>query len=182
MLLHKFVQLVPNETPVQRLVYSMEARDLPPLEEESASPGGRRWIYWTIAGLATVICGAALWWVLNANEPSNKFGVANFIKARTQSLANGRNSSEMPAPIVIQLSPEMIRVTAIALGHPRLAVINGDTVAEGDNVRLKVPNGPISLTLRVVRIADGWIDLTDGKQMFSARLTIPSPPKATKPL
>ena len=103
-----------------------------------------------------------------------------FIKARTQSLGLP-GSSTPPAPIVIQLSADMVRVSAIALGHPRLAVINGKTVAEGDSVPLQAPNSSVALILRVVRIGDGSIDLSDGKQLFSAQLTIPS--RATlKPL
>jgi hypothetical protein len=79
---------------------------------------------------------------------------------------------------VIQLSADMVRVSAIALGHPRLAVINGKTVTEGDSVPLQAPNSSVALILRVVKIGDGSIDLSDGKQMFSAQLTIPSPPKS----
>lgn len=52
-----------------------------------------------------------------------------FIKARTQSLG-APVSTAPPAPIEIQLSADMIQVSAIALGHPRLAVINGRTVTE----------------------------------------------------
>jgi hypothetical protein len=43
---------------------------------------------------------------------------------------------------------------------------------------LQSPNSSVALVLRVVKIGDGSIDLSDGKQMFSAQLTIPSPPKS----
>ena len=72
----------------------------------------------------------------------------------------------------------MVRVSAIALGHPRLAVINGKTVTEGDSVTLQAPNSPVALILRIQKIGDGAIDMTDGKQLFSAQLSIPSPAKA----
>ena len=71
----------------------------------------------------------------------------------------------------------MVRVSAIALGHPRLAVINGKTVTEGESVILQAPNSSLALILRVNRIGDGAIELSDGKQLFSAQLTIPSRPK-----
>jgi len=90
-------------------------------------------------------------------------------------------SGEPPAPIVVQLRADMIRVSAIALGHPRLAVINGKTVTEGDSITLQVPNATLALILRVAKIGDGSIDLSDGKQMFSAQLTIPSPAKPKTP-
>ena len=76
---------------------------------------------------------------------------------------------------MIELSNDMVRVSAISLGHPRLAIINGKAVTEGDAVTLQAPESSIGVTLRVVRIGDGSIDLSDGKKMFSARLTIPSP-------
>ena len=81
----------------------------------------------------------------------------------------------------VQLSADMVRVSAIALGHPRLAVINGKTVTEGDSITLQVPNATLALILRVAKIGDGSIDLSDGKQMFSAQLTIPSPAKPKTP-
>jgi hypothetical protein len=100
-----------------------------------------------------------------------------FIRARTQGLADGPSSTATPAPIVVELSADMVRVSAIALGHPRLAVINGKTVTEGDSVTLQAPNASVALILRVVKIGDGSINLSDGKRMFSARLHIPTPPR-----
>jgi len=98
-----------------------------------------------------------------------------FIKARTQSLATG--SGAAPAPIVVQLNAEMVKVSAIALGHPRLAVINGKTVTEGDHVTVRAPDSSVALILQVSKIGDGMIEFSDGKQFFSAQLTIPNPPK-----
>lgn len=71
----------------------------------------------------------------------------------------------------------MVRISSISLGHPRLAVINDETVAEGDNVTVQTPDSSVAVTLRVTKIGDGWIDFTDGKQMFSAKLVIPTPPR-----
>ena len=102
-----------------------------------------------------------------------------FIKARTQRLATG--SGAPPPPIVVQLSAEMVKVSAIALGHPRLAVINGKTVTEGDHVTLHAPDSSVALILQVSKIGDGMIEFSDGKQFFSAQLTIPNPPKPKNP-
>jgi hypothetical protein len=180
MLLAAFMQLVPNRTPPERLIYSMEAQDIAPGEQPPLSGSGRR-KYIGLAVGVVLISVAALIFGWYAGEPGKRFGVGNLIKARTYSLATARGSSEIPAPIVIQLSTDMIRVSAIALGHPRLAVINGKTVTEGEEVMLQAPKSSVSLTLRVVKIGDGWIDLSDGKKMFSARLTIPSPPQPKAP-
>jgi hypothetical protein len=66
-------------------------------------------------------------------------------------------------------------VSAIALGHPRLAVINGRSVAEGDSITVHTPSHAVAVTLRVVKIADGRISLTDGTQVITTRLTVPAP-------
>jgi hypothetical protein len=66
-------------------------------------------------------------------------------------------------------------VTAIVLGHPRLAVINGRSLAEGDNLVLHAPTMSVAITLRVLRISDGRIELTDGTQTITAQLNVPAP-------
>ena len=75
-----------------------------------------------------------------------------------------------PAPIVVQISLELIHVTAISLGHPRLAVINGHQVAEGDRIAIHAPSASVTVSLRVIKIADGRIDLSDGLNVITARL------------
>lgn len=114
------------------------------------------------------------------DENGESLHLPTFIKARTQNLV-APGTDAPPPPIVIQLSADMVRVSAIALGHPRLAVINGRTVTEGDNIILQSSGSAVALILRVAKIGDGSIELSDGKQSFRAQLTIPSPPKR-KPL
>ena len=180
------MQLVPNQIPPERLITSMEASENTVPDLISDSPfvlkgagmmsGNGRWVF------VGAIIGAMLFSVggiifsRHANKDGERFGFPTFIKARTDHLAEP-GSTEPPAPIVIQLSADMIRVSAIALGHPRLAVINGKTVAEGDSVALQAPKESVALILRVVKIGDGSIDLSDGKKMFSAQLIIPIPPR-----
>lgn len=80
----------------------------------------------------------------------------------------------VPPPVIVQINPQLLRVTAIALGNPRLAVINGQVVTEGDIVVLRPPTlAPMTVTLRVAKIGEGSIDLTDGSQIVSTRLRIP---------
>jgi hypothetical protein len=79
-------------------------------------------------------------------------------------------------PIVIQISADVIHVTAISLGHPRLATINGRNVAEGEFITIHTPAANIAVTLRVVKISDGRIELSNGPQMITARLEIPPAP------
>jgi hypothetical protein len=181
------MQLVPSPIRPERLLCSMDAEETISAEVASDSPlvlkgGGTMssnasWVFIgaMMGALLLSICGIIFG--RHALKEGDRLNFPTFIKARTQSLVDSPGSAATPAPIVIQLSADMVRVSAIALGHPRLAVINGKTVAEGDSVTLQAPNSSVALILRVIKIGDGSIDLSDGKKMFSARLTIPSPPR-----
>src|SRR5438477_7490181 len=184
------MQLVPNQIPPERLICSMDAQESTSTEAAPDSPfvlkgagmmsGNGRWVFvGAIVGAMLLSVGGIIF-SRHSNEEGERFGFPTFIKARTHHLAEP-GSAEPPAPIVIELSADMVRVSAIALGHPRLAVINGKTVTEGDSITLQVPNATLALILRVAKIGDGSIDLSDGKQMFSAQLTIPSPAKPKTP-
>ena len=184
------MQLVPNQIPPERLITSMDVQESRSVEDGSDSPfvlkgagmmsGNGRWMFvGAIMGAMLLSIGGIIF-SRHAQKERDESG-PTFVKARTHSLAAGPGSAATPAPIVIQLSADMIRVSAIALGHPRLAVINGKTVAEGDGVTLQAPNSAVALILRVVKIGDGSIDLSDGTKMFSAQLTIPSPAKPKTP-
>ena len=96
--------------------------------------------------------------------------VRRFFAVRTHSVYVKDPSSETGGPLSVQINPSMIRVTAIALGHPRLAIINGKEVAEGDSITLTTRDGGISVTLRIVNIIEGRIELTDGTHVVTAPL------------
>jgi hypothetical protein len=80
------------------------------------------------------------------------------------------------APIMVQLHADLIHVTAISLGHPRLAIINNQQVSEGALLTVHPPNTSVTLTLRVLKIGDGRIELSDGTQVIVARLELAKPP------
>jgi len=184
------MQLVPNQLPPERLISTMDAQESATAPDTSDSPfvlkgagmmsGNARWVFIGAAIGALLLSIGGIIFGRHAQKEGDRFAFPTFIKARTQSLA-APGSTAAPPAIVIQLSADMVRVSAIALGHPRLAVINGKTVTEGDNVTLQAPNSPVALILRVVKIGDGSIDLSDGRQMFTAQLTIPSPTKPKSP-
>ena len=90
----------------------------------------------------------------------------------TNSLAS-QQVTPTPVPIMVQIDTSQIRVTAIALGEPRLAIINGKQVLEGESITLEATPA-ITVNLRVVKIADGRIDLTDGNQVITVRLHVPA--------
>ncbi|HEV3244593.1 MAG TPA: hypothetical protein VGZ31_09290 [Chthoniobacterales bacterium] len=181
------MQLVPNQSPPERLISSMEAQESTSTETGSDSPfvlrgagmmsGNARWVFIGAMIGALLLSIGGIIFSRHMDKEDARLNFPTFIRARTQSLADGPGSTATPAPIVVELSADMVRVSAIALGHPRLAVINGKTVTEGDSVTLQAPNASVALILRVVKIGDGSISLSDGKRMFSARLQIPSPPR-----
>jgi hypothetical protein len=90
-----------------------------------------------------------------------------------QLLTVSTHSISMAQPIIIKISADLIHVTAISLGHPRLAIINGHQRGEGEQITIHTPSANIALTLRILKISDGQIDLSDGTQTISARLEMP---------
>ena len=181
---------MPSQMPPERLIASMEAPESRSVPDGSESPfvlkgagmmsGNSRWMFIGAMIGAMLLSIGGIIFTKYRDKNGDPLHFPRFIKARTQSLADA-GSGAPPAPIVVQLSPEMVRVSAIALGHPRLAVINTKTVTEGDYVTLQAPNSGVGLVLRVVKIGDGSIELADGTKVFSAQLTIPSPAKPKAP-
>jgi hypothetical protein len=78
---------------------------------------------------------------------------------------------------LIPLSPDLIHVTSIALGTPRLTIVNGKRLAEEDWLVVKTPVGEASA--RVISIQDGFVRFKHGGETIDARLQLvqatPSP-------
>jgi len=87
-------------------------------------------------------------------------------------LSSASHPTKAPAPIVIQLDSNVVRVTSIALGDPRVAVINGKQVAEGDTINVHTPVRSVTVTLGVVEIADRRVQLSDGTEIITAHLSL----------
>ena len=174
--------------PEERLLSSMDAEESEQTEEGSESPfvlkgagvfsGNGRWIYIGLFAGAFLFSVIGFIFVRHVKD-DERSPFPMFVKAGTRSLAASPDSVATPAPVIVQLSADMVRVTAIALGHPRLAVINNKPVAEGDTIVVHAPTRSVALTLRVVKISDGRIDFSDGTQVFTAQLTLAPPTQAT---
>ena len=103
-----------------------------------------------------------------------------FIYSRQQ--ANKNSAAMAPGLIAVAtrgagtvpIAASMIHVTAISLGDPSLAIVNGKRVAEGDDVALHSSRPAVVVKLRVLKIGDGQIDLTDGTQVLSVHLEVPA--------
>ena len=78
-------------------------------------------------------------------------------------------SAESAVPRATILASQ-IHVSAISLGEPRLAIVNGKQVTEGESITISSPSQSAPVRLQVVKIADGRIDLSDGTQVITARL------------
>jgi len=119
-----------------------------------------------------IVLGAALIWAVSAFYVRHQTARRQAAEER-QLVAVSTHSISPPQTIVIQISADLIHVTAISLGHPRLAIINGQQLGEGEQITIHTPSANIAVTLRVAKISDGRIDLSDGTQTISARLEIP---------
>jgi hypothetical protein len=71
---------------------------------------------------------------------------------------------------LIPLSPDLLHVTSIALGNPRLTIVNGKRLAEQDWLVVKTPQGEASV--RVVLIQDGLVRFKHGGETIDARLQL----------
>jgi hypothetical protein len=109
-----------------------------------------------------------------------------FVYARQQ--ANKSSAAMAPGLIAVAtgdagtvpIAASMIHVTAISLGDPSLAIVNGKRVAEGDEVALHSSRSAAVVKLRVLKIGDGQIDLTDGTQVLSVHLEVPARKKPNR--
>lgn len=71
---------------------------------------------------------------------------------------------------LVPVSPELLHVTSIALGNPRLAIVNGKRLAEEDWLVVKTPMGEASV--RVILIQDGFVRFKHGGNTIDAKLQL----------
>jgi len=189
MLLRGVVELIPSKLPERRLSsIAPEPAGLEDREEGADSPfqlrgsqflsGNGRAIFIGLFAGGILISAAGYAFVRHERAQREATSAPRLLNVVTHAVSGSPHTITTPAPVVVQINPEVIRVTAIALGHPRLAVINGRALAEGDSITVHTPMHSVAVTLRVVRIADGRVELTDGTQTLHARLALmtPAPP------
>jgi len=170
------MRLVSQQTPTPRLLSTVvpELREKPPerismrsrLKGVSLFSGNGRAIFLGIVLGAALLCTVG---ILYARYQAAR----RHAEEERRLLAVSTHSISAPQPIVIQISADLIHVTAISLGRPRLAIINGQQFGEGEQITIPTPSANVIVTLRVVKISDGRIELSDGTQTIGARLEIP---------
>lgn len=67
------------------------------------------------------------------------------------------------------LSSDLFQVTEVTLGSPRTATINGKRLSEGESLSVQTSSGLTNV--RVVRIENGAVALTDGTQTVEASVS-----------
>jgi len=109
-----------------------------------------------------IVVGAAIFAILGVTYTRHQ-------SQKSQREAGAREGAEASGPSALILTNQ-IQVSAISLGEPRLAIVNGKQVTEGESITITTPDQSTTVRLRIVRIADGRIDLSDGTQVITARL------------
>lgn len=180
------MRVVPHEKPSPRLLNSVAPEPLASVTEAPTGHGRSalgRGAFFRGNGLAIfggLLLGggllAAAGWLHDRHIAAERTASMQPIlhTVATDSVSSSADRAATPAPILVQISDAHIRVTAISLGHPRLAVINNQHVGEGDFVSVHAPTVRVQVKLRVTKIGDGRIELSDGTQTIIAHLAVPA--------
>lgn len=175
------MKVLPDVGPRPRLLNTAAVIPLPSAERASAGEKarllGKRILRLSLRiSVAGVLALIVAYWMTHrglVHEETTAF--RKVVSVGTHKLSSADESAAPPGAIVVQLNANVIQVTSIALGHPRLAVINGKQVAEGDTVTIHTPSRFVTVTLRVIEIADRRVTLSDGNQLMIAHLTMAKP-------
>lgn len=141
------------------------------LKSASLFSGNGRAIFVGIIVGAAILSILGIFYTRHQSEKRQREAAAS-APAIPTSNSSSAESAGPPAPVLAS----QIHVTAISLGEPRLAIVNGKQVTEGESITISIPDQPTTVTLRVVKIADGRIDLSNGPQVITARLETPRGP------
>ena len=174
------MHLISQNTPAPRLLSTVvpELREKPPehtrvrsrLKTVSLFSGNGRDIF--LGLLAGAILISALGVVYKRQQAARRHA-----EEERKLLVVSTHSVSPPEPIIVKISADAIHVSAISLGHPRLAIINGQLVSEGEKIIVQTPSASVTVTLQVMKIGDGQIELSDGTQLIKARLELATPPR-----
>jgi hypothetical protein len=177
------VELIPSKMPDKRVITSLDPAPTESADADEESPftlkgsevfsGNPRAMFTGIILGALLISAGGVAYVKHERKTRLDMQVPRSFTPAKNKTITAPPGDTAPAPVVVDIR-DSIHVSAIALGHPRLAVINGRAVAEGDWLTVHTPTRAVTVKLRVLKIADGAIDLTDGTQTIRAQLDIPS--------
>ena len=159
------LQVVHRSEPQSKVIYSDsltadEQTSSEVLDEESSA--GRRLLVLLLIllGLAVSVAGT-IYWIQARHFPVVVAISPPDIRDRDPTGKQGA---------LIPLSPDLLHVTSIALGDPRLTIVNGKRLAEEDWLVVKTPQGEASV--RVISIQDGLVRFKHGGNTIDARLQV----------
>jgi hypothetical protein len=170
------MRIVSQQTPAPRLLNTVvpELRERPPERPSMSSrlksvplfSGNGRAIFMGLVLGAVLISAISILYVRHEEQRQHAEAERKLVPASTESISR-------PEPILVRINADLIHVTAISLGHPRLAIINGQQRAEGERVTFRT-SANVAVTLQVLKIRDGRIELSDGTQVITANLELPT--------
>lgn len=162
------MRTVQRSEPRSRIIYSIQADQQPAREVVTEDPtAGRHFLFVLLIlfGLAAFAAGSIYWY------QTRHFPVVVTIAPPDRPLHPdplGNRGSLVP------ISPDSLHVTSIAMGNPRLTIVNGKRLAEEDWLVVKTPNGDASV--RVLSIQDGMVRFKHGGATIDAPLQVVQSP------
>jgi hypothetical protein len=121
--------------------------------------------------LLLVLAILAIWIYFSEQEPPRPEPLADRDTQRKRALSGTPVTPASPpaaGEAFVRVTPDMFRVTSIALGDAPLAIINGKRVAEGDSLQVTV--GGREIFLHVAKIEDGVVHLAHAEQVIDVHL------------
>jgi hypothetical protein len=159
-------QVVHGSEPQSKIIYSDsltadEQASSEVLDEESSA--GQRLLVLLLVFLGLAISAAGtIYWIQSRNFP-------------VVVAISPPDRPAKPDPLgdrgtLVPVGPDLLHVTSIALGNPRLTIVNGKRLAEEDWLVVKTPQGEASV--RVILIQDGLVRFKHGGETIDARLQL----------
>jgi len=154
--------VVQRREPLSKIIYSDSIQtDLPTrpeLVEEEAPPRHLLVTLLVLLGFAIFAAGGIYW-----------YQTRHFPVVVTISPPDGRDNDPLEKQAtLVPVSPDLLHVTSIAMGNPRLTIVNGKRLAEQDWLVIKTAQGEASV--RVLSIMDGMVRFKHGGETIDARL------------
>ena len=139
------MRVISQKTPAPRLLSTVvpEARERPPertsvksrLKGVSLFSGNGRAIFFGIVLGVVLLSTISVVYV-------RRQAARRHAEEERQLLAVSTHSISPPEPIIVKISADLIRVTAISLGHPRLAIINASLAKNPSSFHSQFPEVP----------------------------------------
>jgi hypothetical protein len=157
--------MVQRPEPKERLIYSdsLSSEQTSAEVTDENSSGGRSIFLFLGTALACGLLAAGIVFWIEREKPPVVVAIAP-PDGRVQSDPLGNKTALIP------LTPDALHVSSISLGEPRLTIVNGKRLAEGDWLVVKTVVGEASV--RVLSIQDGFVRFKHGGETMDVALTV----------